>query len=160
MNLVFSQHAWEDYLYWQKSDRKLIKRAKFLIQDTIRTPFKGIGKPEPLKHGLAGYWSRHISDERPLVYKVKGKAIYFAQCRCQYGVSSRITTKLTRRRKLERGTSAGCRRSGAAPCWAAVVTPRRIAVRRVGRNGQGRPAIPSVADLRSVLSLHRRSDER
>lgn len=84
MNLVFSQHAWEDYLYWQKADRKLLKRINLLIQDIIRSPFDGIGKPEALKHGLAGYWSRRINDEHRLVYKVEREAIYFAQCRYHY----------------------------------------------------------------------------
>jgi len=84
VNLVFSQHAWEDYLYWQKTDRKLLKRVNLLIRDIIRSPFEGIGKPEPLKHGLAGYWSRRINDEHRLVYKVEGNAIYFAQCRYHY----------------------------------------------------------------------------
>jgi toxin YoeB len=84
VNLVFSQHAWEDYLYWQKADRKLLKRINLLIQDIIRAPFEGIGKPEPLKHGLAGYWSRRINDEHRLVYKVEGDAVYFAQCRYHY----------------------------------------------------------------------------
>ncbi len=84
MNLIFSQHAWEDYLYWQNTDRKLLKRVNLLIQDIVRSPFEGIGKPEPLKHGLAGYWSRRINDEHRLVYKVEGDAVYFAQCRYHY----------------------------------------------------------------------------
>ena len=84
MNLVFSQHAWEDYLYWQKTDRKLLRRVNFLIQDIVRSPFEGIGKPEPLKHSLAGYWSRRINDEHRLVYKIEGDAVYIAQCRYRY----------------------------------------------------------------------------
>lgn len=84
MNLVFSQHAWEDYLYWQTTDRKILKRINLLIHDIIRSPFEGIGKPEPLKHGLAGYWSRRINDEHRLVYKVEGGAVFLAQCRYHY----------------------------------------------------------------------------
>lgn len=84
MNLIFAQHAWDDYLYWQSTDRKLFKRVNLLIQDIARSPFAGIGKPAPLKHGLAGYWSRRINDEHRLVYKVEGDAIFFAQCRYHY----------------------------------------------------------------------------
>ena len=84
MNLTFSQHAWEDYLYWQKTDRKLLRRINLLIQDIMRSPFDGIGKPEPLKHGLAGYWSRRINDEHRLVYKVEGDCVFVAQCRYHY----------------------------------------------------------------------------
>ena len=84
MNLIFSQRAWEDYLYWQNTDRKHLKRINLLIRDIIRAPFEGIGKPEPLKHGLAGYWSRRIDDEHRLVYKVEGGAVFLAQCRYHY----------------------------------------------------------------------------
>jgi len=69
MKLIFSEHAWKDYLYWQQTDKKLVKRINSLIADIQRSPFKGIGKPEPLKHGLAGYWSRRINDEHRIVYK-------------------------------------------------------------------------------------------
>ena len=84
MKLMFSEHAWEDYLHWQRTDRKLLKRVNLLIQDILRSPFEGIGKPEPLKHGLAGYWSRRINDEHRLVYKVEGDAVLVAQCRYHY----------------------------------------------------------------------------
>lgn len=84
MSLAFSQSAWEDYLYWQKTDRKLLERVNLLIQDIIRSPFEGIGKPEPLKHGLVGYWCQRINDEHRLVYKVEGNVAYFAQCRYHY----------------------------------------------------------------------------
>ncbi len=60
MKLIFSENAWEDYLYWQKTDKKILKRINLLIQDIKRSPFTGIGKPEPLKHVLSGYWSRRI----------------------------------------------------------------------------------------------------
>lgn len=84
MRLVFSVHAWEDYLYWQRTDQKVLKRINLLIQEVQRLPFEGIGKPEPLKHVLSGYWSRRINDEHRMVYKVKGDALYFAQLRYHY----------------------------------------------------------------------------
>lgn len=84
MKLVFSEHAWEDYLYWQRTNRKLLKRINELIRDIQRSPFEGIGKPEPLKHGLAGYWSRHINDEHRIVYKIEGDAVFIAQLRYHY----------------------------------------------------------------------------
>ena len=84
MNLIFSDHAWEDYLYWQKSDRKMIKRINSLIKNIQRSPFEGIGKPEPLKHALSGYWSRRLNDEHRIIYKVDAESIYFAQLRYHY----------------------------------------------------------------------------
>ena len=84
MNLIFSESAWEDYLYWQKNDKKLSKRINELIKDIKRSPFDGIGKPEPLKHSLSGYWSRRINDEHRLVYKQMDKSILIAQCRYHY----------------------------------------------------------------------------
>ena len=69
MKLVFSELAWEDYLYWQKQDRKLVERINKLIEATARDPFMGIGKPEPLKHAFAGFWSRRINDEHRMVYR-------------------------------------------------------------------------------------------
>ena len=84
MNLIFSESAWEDYLYWQKNDRKLSKRINELIKDIKRSPFDGLGKPEPLKHALSGYWSRRINDEHRLVYKQMDKSILIAQCRYHY----------------------------------------------------------------------------
>ena len=84
MKLVFSEHAWEEYLHWQKTDRKVVQRIHALIRDVQRTPFEGIGKPEPLKHALSGYWSRRITDEHRLVYKVEGDAIQVAQLRYHY----------------------------------------------------------------------------
>ena len=84
MKLVFSGHAWDDYLYWQNADRKILQRINTLIRDIQRTPFQGIGKPEPLKHGLAGYWSRRINDEHRIVYKVEGDALLIAQLRYHY----------------------------------------------------------------------------
>ena len=84
MNLVFSEQAWEDYLYWQKIDRKLIKRINDLINEVSRTPHSGIGKPEPLRHALAGYWSRRINDEHRIVYKVIDDSVLIAQLRYHY----------------------------------------------------------------------------
>jgi toxin YoeB len=85
MKLVFSEQAWEDYLHWQKTDAKLLERVNTLIKETARQPFSGIGKPEPLKHALAGYWSRRINDEHRLVYKVADGALLIAQLRYHYG---------------------------------------------------------------------------
>lgn len=84
MKLVFAEQAWEDYLHWQNSDRKLLKRINALIKETTRTPFAGTGKPEALKHALAGYWSRRITDEHRLVYKVDGDSLMIAQLRYHY----------------------------------------------------------------------------
>ncbi len=84
MKLIFAEHAWQDYLYWQRSDKRLLRRVNLLIQEIQRTPFEGIGKPEPLKHGLSGYWSRRINDEHRLVYKVEGDALFIAQARYHY----------------------------------------------------------------------------
>ncbi len=84
MKLIFSENAWEDYLYWQKTDKKLLNRINKLIKETKRQPFEGLGKPEPLKHGLAGYWSRRINDEHRMVYKVTDDALLLAQLRYHY----------------------------------------------------------------------------
>jgi len=84
VRLIFSREAWDDYLHWQKTDRRLLNRINLLIRAILRSPFEGIGKPEPLKHGLAGYWSRRINDEHRLVYKVDGESVLIAQCRYHY----------------------------------------------------------------------------
>ena len=84
MRLVFSEHAWDDYLFWQKTDRKMVARINKLIREIERTPFEGTGKPEPLKHALSGYWSRRIDDEHRLVYKVEADSILIAQARFHY----------------------------------------------------------------------------
>jgi toxin YoeB len=84
VKLIFSEHAWEDYLYWQRTDRKILQRINALIKGVQRTPFAGIGKPEPLKHGLSGYWSRRITDEHRIVYKVEGDSLFIAQLRYHY----------------------------------------------------------------------------
>ena len=84
MKLVFSEQAWEDYLYWQKLDKKLVQRINDLIKEIARTPHSGIGKPEPLQHALSGYWSRRINDEHRIVYKVADGSLLIAQLRYHY----------------------------------------------------------------------------
>jgi len=84
VKILFAELAWEDYLYWQKTDKQMLKRVNELIKAILREPFTGIGKPEPLKHGLSGYWSRRINDEHRLVYKVTEDALLIAQCRHHY----------------------------------------------------------------------------
>ena len=84
MKLIFAESAWDDYLFWQGSDTKILDRINTLIKETCRQPFKGIGKPEPLKHALAGYWSRRINDEHRMVYKVSDNALFIAQLRYHY----------------------------------------------------------------------------
>lgn len=84
MKLIFSNEAWDDYLYWQKQDRKMVERINKLIQEVKREPFSGIGKPEPLKHALAGFWSRRITDEHRMVYRIEGDLLQLAQLRYHY----------------------------------------------------------------------------
>jgi toxin YoeB len=84
MKLIFSDNAWEDYLYWQKTDKKILRRINNLIKDIKRNPFEGIGKPEPLKHALSGYWSRRINDEHRIIYKASSNSILIAQLRYHY----------------------------------------------------------------------------
>ncbi|NJD55484.1 MAG: Txe/YoeB family addiction module toxin [Nitrospirae bacterium] len=84
MKLIFSEHAWEDYLYWQSTDKQMLKRINRLINEILSDPFTGAGKPEPLKHGLSGYWSRRINDEHRIVYRPAEDAILIAQLRYHY----------------------------------------------------------------------------
>lgn len=84
MILTWAENAWEDYLYWQNTDKKFIKRINSLIKDILRHPFDGIGDPEPLKHNWSGYWSRRIDREHRLVYKVTNDTLYIVQCRFHY----------------------------------------------------------------------------
>jgi len=84
MKLVFSENAWDDYLYWQKTDKKTLKRINQLISDIQRSPFEGIGKPERLKHALSGYWSRRIDGEHRIVYRTDNDAVLIAQLRYHY----------------------------------------------------------------------------
>ena len=84
MKLIFSENAWEDYLFWQRTDKKILQRINTLLKEIKRNPFEGIGKPEPLKQALSGYWSRRINEEHRIVYKVASNAIYIAQLRYHY----------------------------------------------------------------------------
>ena len=84
MTLSWAEKAWDDYLYWQKTDKKILKRINTLIKEIVRDPFEGIGKPESLKHALSGYWSRRITDEHRIVYKVQDKSLLIAQLRYHY----------------------------------------------------------------------------
>ncbi|SDO06558.1 toxin YoeB [Klenkia soli] len=86
MTFVFSDDAWADYLWWQSQDRRVLKRINVLLADVARTGNSGgIGKPEPLKHGFSGYWSRRITDEHRLVYRVVDGEVRVAACRYHYG---------------------------------------------------------------------------
>ena len=85
MKLVWDESAWEDYVWWQTQDRKLLKRINALIKDIERNGNEGIGKPESLKHGFHGYWSRRISDAQRLIYKITESEIRIAACRHRYG---------------------------------------------------------------------------
>ena len=82
--LLWDESGWEDYLYWQVNDKKILLRIKDLIKDAQRNPFTGLGKPEPLKGNLSGCWSRRINEEHRLVYMVKEDCIYILQCRFHY----------------------------------------------------------------------------
>ena len=84
MRLIFADQAWEDYLYWQRTDRKILEKINHLLQEIRREPFRGIGKPEPLRHDFAGYWSRRINDEHRIVYKIQNDSVLLAQLRFHY----------------------------------------------------------------------------
>lgn len=88
MKLIFSDHAWADYLHWQQTDAKILRRVNELIKEARRQPFRGIGKPEPLRGDLSDWWSRRITSEHRLVYRVtgtgEGQALEIAQCRYHY----------------------------------------------------------------------------
>ena len=83
-NVEWTDNAWDEYIYWQTQDKKILKRINTLIKECQRTPFEGTGKPEPLKHELSGYWSRRINDEHRLVYKVTDTMIIIASCKYHY----------------------------------------------------------------------------
>jgi toxin YoeB len=85
VRLVWDQNAWEDYLWWQAQDRRVLQRLNLLIADVMRHGNQGLGKPGPLKHDFSGYWSRRITDEHRLVYKVLDDEIRIAACRYHYG---------------------------------------------------------------------------
>lgn len=84
MQLVWDQDAWDDYLFWQQTDKKILQRINELVKDTLRTPLKDIGKPEPLKGNFSGCWSRRINDEHRLVYAIRDKHLHILQCRFHY----------------------------------------------------------------------------
>lgn len=84
MPIKFSDNGRDDYLYWQATDRQMLKRVNALIKNVQRSPFEGIGKPEPLKHQLQGFWSRRIDDTHRLVYAIEGDTVLVAQCRDHY----------------------------------------------------------------------------
>ncbi len=84
MKVTFAQDAWDDYLYWQTNDRKILERLNSLIKDCQRNPFVGIGKPEPLRGSWSGWWSRRITEEHRLVYRVSESSLLIAQCRFHY----------------------------------------------------------------------------
>ena len=83
-SLVFHAQAWEDFTYWLQNDRTTTKRFLRLIAEALRDPFEGIGKPEPLKHGLSGYWSRRINEEHRIIYKIEADSLFIAQLRYHY----------------------------------------------------------------------------
>lgn len=84
MNILFTDESWEDYLYWQKTDKKTLKRINQLIKEIKRDPFSGIGKPEPLKFQLQGCWSRRIDQEHRLVYEIENNNLIIIACRFHY----------------------------------------------------------------------------
>lgn len=84
MKYIFTDESWDDYLYWQQTDKKILKKINYLLKDIARSPYEGIGKPEPLKHKYSSYWSRRIDLEHRLIYKVEGQNILIAKCRFHY----------------------------------------------------------------------------
>lgn len=80
----FTKEAWEHYLYWQATDKSTLKKINILIRDTVRSPFRGLGKPEPLKRDLAGFWSRRIDDTNRFVYKFEADELFIISCRFHY----------------------------------------------------------------------------
>lgn len=84
MKLKWADEAWEDYLWWRKHNQRLYERVNNLIEEIKKAPFRGIGKPEPLRHEWSGYWSRRINEEHRLIYKVSGGVLFVATCRYHY----------------------------------------------------------------------------
>ena len=84
MIIAFTEHGWEEYLYWQQTDKRKVIRVNELLKAIIRTPFEGIGKPEPLKGNLQGFWSRRIDSEHRIIYKIDNQMIIVIQCRYHY----------------------------------------------------------------------------
>ncbi|MCI7249291.1 MAG: Txe/YoeB family addiction module toxin [Clostridiales bacterium] len=86
MNKLFTENGWEDYMYWQLTDKKMVKKINSIIKDIERNPYEGIGKPEPLRFDLAGLWSRRINSEHRLIYKIEGNSMFILACRHHYDV--------------------------------------------------------------------------
>lgn len=84
MKLCFVDESWEDYLYWQKTDKKILARINKIIKDIARSPYDGIGKPEPLKHKYRGFWSRRIDEEHRIIYRIDDQEIWIVKCRYHY----------------------------------------------------------------------------
>ncbi len=84
MRYIFVDESWEDYLYWQRTDKKILSKINDLLKDISRSSYSGIGKPEPLKHKYKGFWSRRIDGEHRLIYKVKDDEVLIAKCRFHY----------------------------------------------------------------------------
>ena len=84
MRLLWEDRAWEDYLYWQNQDKKTLKRVNLLIRNICRSPFEGIGKPEPLRNSLSGWWSRRIDETNRIVYYERDGVLYIVSCRGHY----------------------------------------------------------------------------
>ncbi len=84
MKYIFVDESWEDYQYWLKTDKKILTKINDLIKDIGRTPFAGLGKPEPLRYKYKGFWSRRITEEHRLIYQVKGDEILIVKCRYRY----------------------------------------------------------------------------
>lgn len=84
MQKIWDEEAWEDYLYWQTQDKKTLKRINVLIKDIERNKFEGLGKPEPLKHDLSGFWSRRIDEQNRLIYRIQNDILEISQCRTHY----------------------------------------------------------------------------
>ena len=86
MNKLFTENGWEDYMYWQLTDKKMVKKINSIIKDIERNPYEGIGKPEPLRFDLAGLWNRRINSEHRLIYKIEGNSMFILACRHHYDV--------------------------------------------------------------------------
>lgn len=84
MDLSWDKDAWEDYLYWQQTDKTVLRRINELVKECLRTPFEGKGKPEPLKENLSGFWSRRITNEHRLIYRAEADRLHIIQCRFHY----------------------------------------------------------------------------
>jgi len=84
VKIIFHPNGWEDYLYWQKTDRKILKKINSLIKEISRTPYEGMGKPEPLKFDLTGFWSRRIDQEHRLIYRIEENELHVLACRYHY----------------------------------------------------------------------------